>query len=678
MEHLSSEESTTTVSTECFVSTSQQLSFSRNDFVRLIVNSLEGLGLRESAERLQIESGLGLNLSQVDRFMEYLMNGNWTECLRLIPVIEFIDGKSSEVVTLIKEQEYIEYLMDGDILRGIEYLRDELSNISTSDRGSTLSNLLICPDKLALQHMICQIQRPRSRYELQNRIKAIISPNLIVTENRLENLIIQALAYQQSQCTYTMQRSDTPGIIHSSCCKSLMVDIKNNDLEDIIPCKVLYTLESHAEEVWVVAFSPNGRYLASASNDGQVKIWSMASRPSQVRYCLDGHSAQYPAHKLSWSADSRQLLSCGADPLAGVRRWDLSILLEHEQCTTDAANCSSTLKQFPMSVPCTQTYSGHAGEVASVAWVHMSKTLQYSSANSTYFVSGGTDRQLLLYEAATGRCLARKKGGRVGDIAVLPPVKTKHPPLSDSVSIREHGRWVRTYESSSTVEQDSASEMQTNGHHRNYCIGKLEGYRIVYVCAERWLRVASLRAKEVGGGASIALDEPITLQDSEFGCLALEKPVVSLAASEAGDELTVVVGLLGGEVHIVHIEGETLSLGTRLVGQVQTHFRLNLAVAGAAGLVAGGTEDSNSLLVWQTDGVLLGIQQGHSGIINSVSWSDVAARPAAGGGPSTDRILMLATGSDDGTVKLWVSRAALAIWESSAPTSCVTSEDCMG
>lgn len=668
METLASGESSKTISNaDYFLCSTKSLSFSKNDYVRLVINSLEGLGFRESAERLKIESGIGIKSNYIDMFMDSIIGGTWCESLRLIPLIDFIDGKSSECLRLIHEQKYIEFVQNGDLLEAIHYLREELSDISTVDRKNVLSTLLICPDKAAsLQNMLHQIGSPMSRYELQKKIKAMISPNLVVAENRLENLILQALTYQESQCAYTnnlldskeLDRKGSPPI---GSCKSLMVDIKKSELEDLMPCQALYTLESESEEVWVVAFSPDGKYLASSSCDGQIKVWAMTTKPPKVFYTLDGHSTHCPAYKLSWSADSCQLLSCCADPVAGIMRWDLSVQFLH-QSETSSPSSSRNHTRLPMAVPVTKKYSGHTGEVASVAWVHA-----LPSSASLYFVSGGTDRQLLLHESATGTCLARKKGGRVGEVLVLSPMKgvsgpspTTNCPSADSGVGGVGGvggRWVRRFESGAT-EVSRPSQVYTNGH--GHSVSLLEGYRIVYVCAERWLRVAVITKSAEGDGGTD--DAPLGFRESEFGCLAMDKPVVSLAVS-AGDsayeERTVVAGLFGGDIYIVHIEGGTLSMGTRLSGQVQSRFRLNISASVPSGFVAGGTEAGNAVLVWQTDGSLLDKLEGHFGMVNCTSWG----RLAGPSGRSAEGIMMLASGSDDGTVKLWVSRSGLKLWE---------------
>jgi WD40 repeat protein/transcriptional regulator with XRE-family HTH domain len=70
--------------------------------------------------------------------------------------------------------------------------------------------------------------------------------------------------------------------------------------------------------VWAVAFSPGGKLLASAGNDGMVRLWNPATR-SAVGAPLHA-SARYGVHAVAFSPDGKLLATGGADGM--VRLWN--------------------------------------------------------------------------------------------------------------------------------------------------------------------------------------------------------------------------------------------------------------------------------------------------------------------------------------------------------------------
>ncbi len=81
------------------------------------------------------------------------------------------------------------------------------------------------------------------------------------------------------------------------------------------PCGIL---KGHLDRVLSVAFSPNGLYLASASSDSTMGIWSV--KTGDLENVLEEHSKEVT--RVAFSADGLFLASSSADRL--VKLWNLN------------------------------------------------------------------------------------------------------------------------------------------------------------------------------------------------------------------------------------------------------------------------------------------------------------------------------------------------------------------
>jgi WD40 repeat protein len=82
--------------------------------------------------------------------------------------------------------------------------------------------------------------------------------------------------------------------------------------------KEVRTLNGHTEPVFGVTFSPDGRWLASASNDKTVKIWNVQT--GKAVKTLTGHTDS--THGIAFSPDGKLLAGGSYDSTVTI--WDVA------------------------------------------------------------------------------------------------------------------------------------------------------------------------------------------------------------------------------------------------------------------------------------------------------------------------------------------------------------------
>lgn len=551
----------------------------------------------------------------------------------------FDQNDSASAVLFLRNilRKYIQ-LWDSLLSLEIDFL-DEDATFTPENLLREMTTVLTSPLDSVQRTSLWKGSLERSRETLVEEISDYINPNDLVPRGRLLTLLKQAIKYQRSQDAFSMSDDNENELAESSQVTSEDHELSNQKKFNLLQDNTYNfqqikfvedkTLVQNVDEIWYLQFSPDGRYLASASSDSltdrKIMVYDVQN-DFQVYKVLAGND-QCILY-LSFSPDSRHIVSCPFNEMANI--YDIHSKGEPTNINPVVQNGIIAEVIQPIDsfqIPSSSSPSSGSGIESSTCggppriwccdWFH-------SPEHRGRFIVGSPDREVAIYDMNKKSILFRLSGSTLAPSSSLSSLN--QPPTE---------QFPRVHDLKITSDDKHLILMPHQGNIDVYDLSQFPTVDMVEKNEVSLDKVALTRVSRLG-------------VQRRMTCVSL--PQLQYPTSPLGSLL--LVSLQSNELQLWDFKEQILL--QKYFGQRQEQFIIRSCFGYSNKLIASGSEDGKVFLWDRINGNIVGVLTAH-----------MADRPVPSGSNKkfgkncnvvvwspTDKALF-ASGGDDGYIKVW-------------------------
>ncbi|MEC4985439.1 MAG: hypothetical protein SAJ37_15725 [Oscillatoria sp. PMC 1068.18] len=372
-------------------------------------------------------------------------------------------------------------------------------------------------------------------------------------------------------------------------------------------------LEGHADLVLDVAYSPDGKYLATASRDRTLKLWQpngslVASFTGHkntvtgVAFAPNGKilaSSSWDGTVRIWRLDGKEIVRISADP-----GYVLSIAFSPDGKSLVSAGSQDQVNIWNLQGKLIKKIAGNQSNINQVRF----------SPDGKFIATAGDDGTVKIWQSSSGKLLRVLRGhkGKVKDLVFSPQ--------GDFLATAGEDRSVRIWRRNSVFGSYQIEKI-LQGHQDSVlavCFSP-DGYLLASGSDDRTVKLWNLEGKLIK-----------TLPGHSDGVTGISfSPRKQIIATSSNDKTVKLWSRFPRRRQI--FRGHT-------DGIRDVDFSPN-------GKIVASASSDRTIKLWRRNGSLIKTLQGHQGQVDSVSFS-----------PDGERI---ATASEDKTVKIWQKNGSL-------------------